>query len=53
MDAMSDVLVRVDLVLCLDSLGKSPLRLHVAKPTKKGSAGDKFNKDLVQVSEAL
>ena len=53
MDTTSDVLANVDFVLCLDSLGKSPLRLHVSKPPKEGSAGDKFYKHLVQVSEAL
>jgi len=53
MDTTSDVLANVDFVLCLDSLGKSPLRLHVSKPPKEGSAGDKFYKHLVQVSETL
>ena len=53
MDTTSDLLANVDFVLCLDSLGKSPLKLHVSKPPKEGSAGDKFYKHLVQVSEAL
>ena len=39
MDTTSDLLANVDFVLCLDSLGKSPLKLHVSKPPKEGSAG--------------
>jgi len=53
MDTTSDILANVDFVLCLDSLGKSPLKLHVSKPPKEGSAGDKFYKDLVHVSKIL
>ena len=34
MDTTSDILANVDFVLCLDSLGKSPLKLHVSKPPK-------------------
>ena len=39
MDTASDLLANVDFVLCLDSLGKTPLRLHVSKPPKDGSPG--------------
>ena len=54
MDTTSDLLANVDFVLCLDSLGRSgPLKLHVSKPPKEGSAGDKFYKDLVSVSESV
>ena len=53
MDTTSDLLANVDFVLCLDSLGKSPLKLHVSKPPKEGSPGDKFYKDLDQVSKNL
>lgn len=53
MDTTSDLLANVDFVLCLDSLGKSPLKLHVSKPPLAGSPGDKFYKHLVSVSQAL
>lgn len=53
MDTASDLLANVDFVLCLDSLGKTPLRLHVSKPPKDGSPGDKFYHHLVSVSKAL
>jgi len=53
MDTASDLLANVDFVLCLDSLGKSPLKLHVSKPPKEGSPGDLFYNHLVSVSNAL
>jgi len=54
MDTTSDLLANVDFVLCLDSLGKaSPLKLHVSKPPKEGSAGDVFLKNLNSVSKSL
>jgi len=53
MDTTTDLLANVDFVLCLDSLGKSPLKLHVSKPPVAGSPGDKFYRHLVSVSEAL
>lgn len=54
MDTTSDLLANVDFVLCLDSLGKaSPLKLHVSKPPKEGSAGDIFLKNLNAVSKSL
>lgn len=53
MDTASDLLANVDFVLCLDSLGKSPLKLHVSKPPKEGSPGDIFYNHLVAVSNAL
>ena len=53
MTTTSDILANVDFVLCLDSLGRSPLKLHVSKPPKEGSPGDKFFKDLAHVSKVL
>ena len=54
MDTTSDLLANVDFVLCLDSLGKaSPLKLHVSKPSKEGSAGDVFLRNLKSVSKSL
>jgi len=54
MDTTSDLLANVDFVLCLDSLGKpAPLKLHVSKPPKEGSAGDVFLQNLNQVTKSL
>lgn len=54
MDTTSDVLANVDLVLCLDSLAKSSaMKLHVSKPPKEGSAGDRFLKNLESVTKVL
>lgn len=54
MDTTSDLLANVDFVLCLDSLGKaSPLKLHVSKPPKEGSAGDVFLQNLNSVTKSL
>ena len=35
MDTTGDLLANVDYVLCLHSLGKSPLKLHMSKPPQK------------------
>ena len=32
----------MDFVLCLDSLGKFPLKLNLSKPPEEGSPGDMF-----------
>merc|ERR1719369_712452 len=54
MDTTSDLLANVDFVLCLDTLGKeAPLKLHVSKPPKEGSPGDKFLKNLNSVTKSL
>jgi len=54
MDTTSDLLANVDFVLCLDSLGKDvPLKLHVSKPPKEGSAGEIFLRHLNSVSKEL
>jgi len=54
MDTTSDLLANVDFVLCLDTVGKeSPMKLHVSKPPKEGSAGEIFLKHLNSVSEQL
>jgi len=54
MDTTSDLLANVDFVLCLDSVGKpAPLKLHVSKPPKEGSAGDVFLKNLNAVTKTL
>lgn len=54
MDTTSDLLTNVDFVLCLDSLGKdTPLKLHVSKPPKEGSAGEVFLRHLNSVSKEL
>lgn len=54
MDTTSDLLANVNFVLCLDSLGKgAPLKLHVSKPPKEGSAGEIFLKHLNSVSSKL
>ena len=54
MDTTSDLLANVDFVLCLDTIGSSaPLKLHVSKPPKEGSAGEVFLKHLNSVSKEL
>jgi len=54
MDTTSDLLSNVDFVLCLDTLGRDdPLKLHVSKPPKEGSAGDRFLKHLNVVTNSL
>jgi hypothetical protein len=54
MDTTSDLLANVDFVLCLDSVGRAaPLKLHVSKPPKEGSAGEVFLKHLNSVSQQL
>ena len=35
METTGDLLANVDYVLCLHSLGKSPLKLHMSKPPQK------------------
>ena len=54
MDTTSDLLANVDFVLCLDSVGgSSPLKLHVSKPPKEGSAGEALLRNLNSVAAAL
>jgi hypothetical protein len=54
MDTTSDLLANVDFVLCLDSVGRAaPLKLHVSKPPKEGSAGEVFLRHLNSVSQQL
>jgi len=54
MDTTSDTLANVQFVLCLDSLARNEsLKLHVSKPPKEGSSGEKFLSNLQTASENL